>query len=142
MVKGTSKFDRLPHIELPSFNSEGSEWRPYWKKFTNALSKYATLRDVDHLSIPTMTMKCKKGNDIIDSHTRRSSDHEAALRALKERYDQPQVTSRTTHQKFSQLVWKHSNEGIGQIITFIQLTIATMNECSMDSLETLCTIIA
>ena len=87
-------------------------------------------------------MKCKEGKYIIDSHTRRSPDYEAAVRALKEWYDQPRVTSRTTHQKFSQHVWKLSNEGIGQIITLIRHTIAMMKECSVDSLETLYTVIA
>ena len=87
-------------------------------------------------------MKCKEGKDIIDSHARRSPDYEAEVRALKERYDQPRVTSCTTHQKFSQHIWKLSNEGIGQIINLIQRTIATMKECSVDSLETLNTVIA
>ena len=36
---GMAKFDRLPHFELPSFNSENSGWRPYWKKFNNVLKK-------------------------------------------------------------------------------------------------------
>ena len=142
IAKSTSKFDRLPHIELPSFNGEGSEWRPYWEKFTNTLSKDATLTDVYRLSFLTMTMKCKEGKDNIDSHTRCSPDYEAAVRVLKERYDQPQVTSRTTHLKFSQHVWKLSNEGIEQIVTLIQRTIVTMKECSVDSLETLYTAIA
>ena len=87
-------------------------------------------------------MKCKEGMEIINSHTRRSPDYEAAVRALKERYDQPRVTSRTTHQNFSQHVWKLTNEGIGQIVTLMQRTIATMKECSVDSLETLYTVIA
>ena len=140
--KGMSKFDRLPRIELPSFNGEGSEWRPYWEKFTNALSKDTTLTDVDRLSFLVMTMKCKEGREIIDSHTRRSPDYEAAVRALKERYDQPRVICRTTHQSFSQHGWELTNEGIGQIITLIQRTIATMKECAVDSLETLYTVIA
>ena len=67
--KSMSKFDRLPRIELPSFNGEGSEWRPYWEKFKNALSKDTTLTDVDRLSFLAMTMKCKEGKEIIDSHT-------------------------------------------------------------------------
>ena len=104
--------------------------------------KDATLTDVDRLFFLTMTMKCKEGKDIIDSHTRRSPDYEAAVRALKELYDQPRVTSRTTHQKFSQHVRKLSNEGIEQVMTLIQRTIATMKECSVDSLETLYTVIA
>ena len=44
-----------------------------------------------------MTIKCKEGKEIIDSHTRRGPDYEAAVHALKERYDQPRVTCRTTH---------------------------------------------
>ena len=140
--KGMSKFDHLPRIELPSFNGEGSEWRPYWEKFTNALSKDTTLTDVDRLSFLVMTMKCKEGREIIDSHTRRSPDYEAAVHALKERYDQPRVICRTTHQSFSQHGWELTNEGIGQIITLIQRTIATMKECAVDSLETLYTVIA
>ena len=103
-TKSISKFDRMPRIELPSFNGEGSEWRPYWDNFMNALSKDATLTDVDRLSFVTMTMKCKEGMEIINSHTRRSPDYEAAICAFKERYDQPRVTSHTTHQNFSQHV--------------------------------------
>ena len=140
--KSMSKFDRLPRIELPSFNGEGSEWRPYWEKFKNALSKDTTLTDVDRLSFLAMTMKCKEGKEIIDSHTRCSPDYEAAVRALKERYDQPRVTSRTTHQSFAQHGWELTNEGIGQIITLIQRTIATMKECAVDSLETIYNVIA
>ena len=95
---GMSKFDRLPRIELPSFNGENVGWRPYWEKFNNALEKDPTLTDVDRLSFLLMTMKCKEGKEIIDSHTRRGPDYDAAVRALKERYDQPRVTSRSTHQ--------------------------------------------
>ena len=141
-TRSISKFDRLPRIELPSFNGEGSEWRPYWEKFTNALSKDDTLTDIDRLSFLNMTIKCKEGKEIIDSHTRRGPDYESAVRALKERYDQPRITCRSTHQNFVQHVWKLTNEGIGQIITLIQRTIATMKECSVDSLETLYTVIA
>ena len=36
---GMSKFDRLPRIELPSFNGENVGWRPYWEKFNNELKK-------------------------------------------------------------------------------------------------------
>ena len=82
-TNSSSKFDRLPRTELPSFNGEGSEWKPYWEKFTNALSKDVTLTDVDRLSFLTMTMKCKEGMEIINSHTRRSPDYEAAVRASK-----------------------------------------------------------
>ena len=91
-TNSSSKFDRLPRIELPSFNGEGSEWKPYWEKFTNALSKDVSLTDVDRLSFLTMTMKCKEGMEIINSHTRRSPDYEAAVRALKERYLQRNAT--------------------------------------------------
>ncbi len=28
----SSKFDRLPRIELPSFFGKNSDWRPYWEK--------------------------------------------------------------------------------------------------------------
>ena len=45
-----SKFDRLPRIELPSFNGESGRWRSYWEKFSNALNKDPTLTDVDKLS--------------------------------------------------------------------------------------------
>ena len=79
-TKSISKFDCLPWIELPSFNGEGSEWKPYWEKFTNALSKDVTLTDVDRLSFLTLTMKCMEGMEIINSHTRRSPDYEAAVR--------------------------------------------------------------
>ena len=34
-----SKFDRLPRIELPSFNGESGRWCSYWEKFSNALNK-------------------------------------------------------------------------------------------------------
>ena len=80
--------------------------------------------------------------EIINSRTWRSPDYEAAVQALKERYDQPWVASRTTHQNFSQHVWKLTNEGIGQIVTHIQRTVAMMKECSVDSLETLYTVVA
>ena len=100
MTKSISKFDRLPRIELPSFNRGGSEWRSYWDKFTNALSKDDTLTDFDHLSFLNMTIKCKEGKVIIDSHTRRGPDYEAAVLALKEWYDQLRVTCHTTHQNF------------------------------------------
>ena len=100
MTRSISKFNRLPRIELPPFKGEGSEWRPYWEKFTNAPSKDDTLSDVDRLSFLNMTIKCKEGKEIINSHTRRDPDYESAVRALKERYDQPQVTCHTTHQNF------------------------------------------
>ena len=137
-----SKFDRLPRIELPSFNGENSEWHPYWEKFTNALNKDTTLTDVDRLSFLLMTMKSQEGKDIIDSHTRQGPDYDAAVRALKERYDQPRVTSRTIHRSFTEHAWKLTNEGIGKIITLIQRTVATLKECAVDTLETLYTVIA
>ncbi len=43
---GMAKFDRLPRLELPSFNGENSAWRPYWEKFNNFLKKDPTLTDV------------------------------------------------------------------------------------------------
>ena len=110
-----SKFDRLPRIELPSFNGENSEWHPYWEKFTNALNKDTTLTDVDRLSFLLMTMKSQEGKDIIDSHTRQGPNYDAAVRALKERYDQPRVTSRTIHRSFTEHAWKLTNEGIGKL---------------------------
>ena len=118
-----SKFDRLPRIELPSFNGENGEWHPYWEKF-NMLQKDPTLTNADGLSFMLMTMKCKEGKEIIDSHTRRGPDYDPAVRALKERYDQPRVISRSTHLNFTKHVWKLTNEGIGQLITLIQHTIA------------------
>ena len=63
-----SKFDRLPQIELPSFNGENGGWRPYWEKF-KVLEKGPTLTNVDRLSFLLTTMKCKEGKEIIDSHT-------------------------------------------------------------------------
>ncbi len=137
-----SRFDRLPHIELPSFNGENGGWRPYWEKFNNALEKDPSLTDVDRLSFLLMTIKCKEGKEIIDCHTRRGPDYGAAVQALKERYDQPRIISRSTHQKFSRHTWKLTNEGIGQLITLIQRTIDTMKECGVDSLDTLYTVIA
>ncbi len=89
-----------------------------------------------------MTIKCKEGKEIIDCHTRRGPDYGAAVQALKERYDQPRIISRSTHQNFSRHTWKLTNEGIGQLITLIQHTIDTMKECGVDSLETLYTVIA
>ena len=88
-----SKFDRLPRIELPSFNGENGGWRPYWEKFNNVLQKDPTVTNVDRLSFLLMTMKCKEGKEIIDSHTRRGPNYDAAVRALKERYDQSLYTS-------------------------------------------------
>ena len=137
-----SKFDRLPRLELPSFNGENGGWRPYWEKFNNALEKDPSLTDVDRLSFLLMTVKCKEGKEIIDSHTRRGPDYGAAVRALKERYDQPRVISRSTHQNFSKHTWRLTNDGIGQLITLIQRTVATMNECGVNSLDTLYTVIA
>ncbi len=98
----TSKFDRLPRIKLPSFNGDNGSWRPYWEKFNNVLDKDLTLTDVDKLSFLQMTIKCEEGKEIIDSHTRRGSDFNAAVKALKERYDQPRVTvaPSTFHSKF------------------------------------------
>ena len=110
MAKGTPKFNRLPRIKLPSFNGEDSEWRPYWEKFTNALSKDATLTDVYRLSFLTMTMKCKEGKDIIDSHTRRSPDYEAAVRALKNGMTNPELLVvlpiKRFHSTFEKLLMK------------------------------------
>ena len=137
-----SKFDRLPRLELPSFNGENGGWRPYWEKFNNTLEKDPSLTDVDRLSFLLMTVKCKEGKEIIDSHTRRGPDYGAAVRALKERYDQPRVISRSTHQNFSKNTWRLTNDGIGQLITLIQRTVATMNECGVNSLDTLYTVIA
>ena len=137
-----SKFDRLPRLELPSFNCENGGWRPYWEKFNNALEKDPSLTNVDRLSFLLMTVKCKEGKEIIDSHTRRGPDYGAAVRALKERYDQPRVISRSMHQNFSKHTWRLTNDGIGQLITLIQRTVATMNECGVNSLDTLYTVIA
>ena len=137
-----SKFYRLPRLELPSFNGENGGWRPYWEKFNNVLEKDPSLTDVDRLFFLLMTVKCKEGKEIIDSHTRRGPDYGAAIRALKERYDQPRVISRSTHQSFSKHTWRLTNDGIGQLITLIQRTVATMNECGVNSLDTLYTVIA
>ncbi len=68
--------------------------------------------------------------------------YEAAVQALKERYDQPRIIGRSTHQAFVKHSLKLTDEGISQIITLIQRTISTMKECSVDSLETLYTVIA
>ena len=106
------------------------------------LQNDSTLTNVDRLSFMLMTMKCKEGKEIINSHTRRGPDYDAAVRALKERYDQPRVISRSTHQNFTKHVWKLTNEGISQLITLIQRTIATMKECGVDSIEALYTVIA
>jgi len=140
--KLVSKFDRLPRIELPTFNGENGGWRPYWEKFNNALEKDPTLTDVDRLSFLLMTIKCKEGKEIIDSCTRRGPDYASAVQALKEHYDQPRVISRSVHQKFAKHDCKLTNEGIGQLITLIQGTIATLKECAVDSLEVLYTVIA
>ena len=137
-----AKFDRLPRLELPSFNGENSGWRPFWKKFNNVLMKDPTLTDIDRLSFLLMTMKCKEGKEIIDSQTRQGPNYKAAIQALKERYDQPRVISRSTHQGFVKHSWKLTDEGIGEIITLIQRTVSTMKECSVDSLETIYTVIA
>ena len=137
-----AKFDRLPRLELPSLNGENSAWRPYWEKFNNVLKIDPTLTDVDRLSFLVMTMKCKEGKEIIDSQTRQGPNYEAAIQALKECYDQPRVISRSTHQGFVKHSWKLTDEGIGQIITLIQRTVSTMKECSVDSLETIYTVIA
>ena len=79
-----SKFDCLPRIELPSFNRENGGWHPYREKFNNVLEKDSILTDIDILSFWLMTMKCKEGKEIIDSHTRRGPDYDAAVRALKD----------------------------------------------------------
>ena len=84
-----------------------------------------------------MIMKFKEGKEITDSQTRQGPNYEAAIQALKERYDQPRVISRSTHQGFVKHSWKLTDEGIGQIITLIQRTVSTMKECSVDSLETI-----
>ena len=89
-----------------------------------------------------MTMNCKEGKKIIDSQTRKGPNYKAAIQAMKERYDQPRVISRSTHQGFVKHSWKLTDEGIGQIITLIQRTVSTMKECSVDSLETIYTVIA
>ena len=141
-VGGMAKFDRLPRLELPSFNGENSEWRLYWEKFNNVLKKDPTLTGVDRLSFLVMTMKCKEGKEIIDSQTQQGPNYEATIQSLKERYDQPRVISRSTHQGFVKHSWKLTDEGIGQIITLIQRTVSTMKECSVDSLETIYTVIA
>ena len=52
------------------------------------------------------------------------------------------MISRSTHQSFTKHVWKLTNEGIGQLITLIQRTIATMKECGVDSIDTLYMVIA
>ncbi len=135
----SSKFDRLQRIELPSFFGKNSDWRPYWEKFTNALSKDKTLTQVDKLSFLLMTVKNQEGKYIIDFQTRHGPDYDAAVRALKERYDH---TSRTIHKNFSEHIWKLTDEGIGKIVTLLQRTVATMKECSVDSLDTLYTVIA
>ncbi len=137
-----AKFDRLPRLELPSFNGENSGWCPYWEMCNNVLKKDPTLTDVDRLSFLLMTIKCKEGKEIIDSKTRLGPDYEAAVQALKDRYDQPQIISRSIHQEFIKHTWKLTDEGIGQIVTLIQHTVSTMKECSVDSLETLYTVIA
>ncbi len=89
-----------------------------------------------------MTIKCKEGKEIIDSKTRQGPDYEASVQALKESYDQPRIISRSIHQEFIKHTWKLTDEGIGQIVTLIQRTVSTMKECSVDSLETLYTVIA
>ena len=137
-----SKFDRLPRIELPSFNGESGRWRSYWEKFSNALNKDPTLTDVDKLSFLLMTMKCQEGKDITDSHTRQGPNYYAAVQALKDRYDQPRVACRTAHKSFTDHTWKLNNEGIGKIITLIQRTVASLEECGVDSIEKLYTVIA
>ena len=137
-----SKFDRLPRIELPSFNGESGRWRSYWEKFSNALNKDPTLTDVDKLSFLLMTTKCQEGKDIIDSHTRQGPNYYAAVQALKDCYDQPRVACRTAHKSFTDHTWKLNNEGIGKIITLIQRTVASLEECGVDSIEKLYTVIA
>ena len=106
------------------------------------LKKDATLTDIDRLSFLVMTMKCKEGKEIIDSQTRQGPNYEAAIQALKERYDQPRVISHSTHQGFVKHSWKLTDEGIGEIITLIIHTISTMKDSSVDSLETIYTVIA
>ena len=115
-----AKFDCLPRLELPSFNDENSGWSPYWEKINNVLKKDPKVTDVDWLSFLVMTMKCKEGKEIIHSQTWHGPNYEAAIQALKERYDQPQVVSRSTHEGFVKHSWKLTDEGIGQIITLIQ----------------------
>ena len=59
-----TQFNRLPRVELPSFNGENSGWHPYWVKFNNVLKKEPTITDVDRLSFLVMTIKCKEGKEI------------------------------------------------------------------------------
>ena len=89
-----------------------------------------------------MTMKCQEGKDIIDSHTRQGPNCYAAVQALKDRYDQPRAICRTAHKSFTDHTWKLNNEGIGKIITLIQRTVASLEECGVDSIEKLYTVIA
>ncbi len=96
---GMAKLDRLLRLELPSFNGENSAWRPYWEKLNNVLKKDPTLTDVDRLSFLLMTMKCKEGKEIIDSKTWQGPDYEAAVQALKERFERV-LWSTSNHQLF------------------------------------------
>jgi len=50
--------------------------------------------------------------------------------------------SRSIHQKFTKHDWKLTNEGISQLITLIQHTVATIKEGAVDSLKTLYALIA
>ncbi len=120
--KKPSMFDRLPRIELSSFNGDSGSWSPYREKFNNTLEKNPNLTDVDRLSFLLMTVKCKEGKEIIDSHTRSGPQIDAAVQTLKEHYDQPRViTSHSTHQSFVEHNWKLTNEGSGQLITLSAL---------------------
>ena len=86
--------------------------------------------------------KCLEQGHHPHPHTRQGPDYDATVQALKERYDQPRVTSRTIHRSFMEHAWKLTNEGIRKIITLIQRMVATMKECAIDMLETLYTVIA
>ena len=103
---------KLPKLDVPAFDGQVINWRPFWEQFVISIHSRSTLSDTEKLVYLKQSLKDGTAKGVIEGLSRSGEHYQEAIESLRARYDRP----RLIHQTHVRMILEAANlkEGTGR----------------------------
>ncbi len=86
---------KLPKLEVPMFDGNIINWRPFWEQFVVSIHERSELSDSEKLVYLQHSLKDGTAKGVIEGLSRSGEYYKEAIESLKTRYDRPRLIHQT-----------------------------------------------
>ena len=82
---------KLPKLDVPTFDGQVVNWKPFWEQFDISIHSRLTLTDTEKLVYLKNSLKDGTAKAVIEELSQSGEHYEEAIKSLKSRYDRPRL---------------------------------------------------